>query len=144
MIRDSQTMLAIAQAITATAVSEHVFDAGANGIDLGAGNAVPFTVHANAAFATCTSLQIQIIGSANADLSSPTVVEQSRVILLADLTADTKLWSGNIDSLGNKDRLRYWGFNFVVAGSNATAGTVTAQIGAQNYDHADFPSGFTV
>jgi hypothetical protein len=75
-----------------------------------------------ATFTGGTSMQVQVITSAAAALSSPTVLCESAVIALASLVAGYQF---RIAGIPAGSAQRYLGFNYVVVGTMAT-GTVTA------------------
>lgn len=85
---DKQSEVSYNQAVTATAVSENSIDLGvpgtptyANGAvkqDMGAGTAIPLEATVTEDFATLTSLQVQVVTSDNADLSSYEVAVETK------------------------------------------------------------------
>lgn len=75
------------------------------------------------AFAGGTSLQAQLISSANSNLSSPTVLASGPVVALAALTAGASLLDVPMPDVGD----RYLGFQYVTLGT-MSAGAVTAGI----------------
>jgi len=75
------------------------------------------------AFAGGTSLQVNLIQSANSDLSSPDVLASGAVTAEASLTAGAKL----LDVPMPDTTKRYLGFQYVTVGTH-TAGKVTAGI----------------
>lgn len=88
MMTDALLQLSSAQAVTSTAVSTNVIDLLQNR-DLAGGDALSaiFTVDATATAAGAATVTFQIISSAAANLSSPTVLVQSAPIPKADLVA---------------------------------------------------------
>lgn len=113
------------QAITADAYSTDTIDLG-TARDIGEGRQLymVFTVIAN--FNTLTSLDLQVVASANANLSSHVVLNQTNV-LLAGLVAGRQYVvpiPPQIASLG----LRYLGARYDVQGTNPTTGSVLAQV----------------
>jgi hypothetical protein len=143
MIFSKQTKLSDDQAVTATALSTNVIDLGLTGTpygavaalsaDVGKGTAIPFLVQVTTAFATLTSLVVSIEVSANADMSSPTVVAQTGVLPAAVLVAGKQI---SIQVLPNDVDKRYLAVRYTVAGSNATAGNVTAGITMGNQNNS--------
>jgi hypothetical protein len=136
MIFDKQSLFSDAQAITATAVSTNVIDQGATGTpiggsvalarDLGAGGPVPIRIQVTEAFATLTSLTVSIQTSDAEDFGSGVVtVGSTAAIAAADLIAG-KVFSLQYVPQGTDKR--YVRLNYTVAGSDATAGKVTAGI----------------
>jgi hypothetical protein len=71
-------------------------------------------------------VQAQIITSANANLSAPTVVASGPVVLLASAVAGAELLDMGIPGTAQ----RYLGVQYVLAGT-ATLGTVTAHVVAE-------------
>lgn len=134
MIFSAQQLFSDDQAVTATAISENVIDLGvaeapygaqaALHQDVGKGTPVPILAQVTEDFATLTSLTVTIEASANADLSSSTVLS-SQTILAADLVAGTQMF---VQVLPTGADQRYLGLRYTVAGTNATAGTITAGI----------------
>lgn len=130
------------QAITADAYSTDTIDLGtARDIGMGAQLYMVFTVVT--AFNTLTSLDLQVVISANANLSSHTVLAQTNV-LLAGLTAGSQYVVSippQIASLG----ARYLGARYDVQGTNPTTGSILAQIVEDVQDGRKFyASGFSV
>lgn len=133
MIFDAQNTFSDQQAVTATAVSANTIDLGVPGTlpwrggtfhnDLGRGEDVEISVTCTQTFLTCTSVQVQLVTSASADLSSPTVIDQTDAILVASLVAGYKWRLGKVPPGITQ---RYLGLKYVVAGSAATAGKITA------------------
>ena len=80
-------------------------------------------VVATTAFAGGTSLKVQLVQSANSDLSSPDVLTDGGVIAEANLTAGAVL----LDVPLPDTTKRYLGFQFVTVGTH-TAGAVTGGI----------------
>lgn len=134
MIFSAQQRFSDQQAITATAISENVIDLGATGTvhgaaaalarDIGPGTKIPLLVQVTEDFNTLTSLTVSIESSANADLSSSSVAA-SQTIALADLVAGKQI---SLDCLPNQITGRYLGIRYTVAGTDPTAGKVTAGI----------------
>ena len=133
MIFDKQSLLSDAQAITATAVSTNVIDLQAMGTvprqgaaltrDEFAGDCVPFLAQVVQDFATLTSLTITLESSDNSDLSSSVVHATSGAIPAASLKAGYR-W--NLAEMPEGVSKRYLGLRYTVAGSDATAGKITA------------------
>ena len=131
MIFSAQQLFSDDQAITTSADSTNVIDTGVRGTpydaaaalngDIGDGNYVPILVQVTTAFATLTSLTINISTGATTALGT-TIASQT--IAAADLVAGKQI---NIQVLPNDITERYLGIEYVVTGSDATAGAVTAR-----------------
>lgn len=135
MIFSAQQLLSDDQAVTATAISENVIDLGtaatpyggaaALNQDIGKGAPVPFLAQVTEDFATLTSLTISLETADNAALSSGAVKLAEQTIAAADLVAGKQV---ALQFLPNGVNKQYLGLRYTVAGSNATAGKITAGI----------------
>jgi hypothetical protein len=117
MFLDKQNQLSDSQALTATAVSSNTFDSGSagNDISIGDGLALAVNVEVAADFTTTDeTYELQIIQSANADLSSPDVLA-SRVIAASLLKAGSNHYLGLPP--GSKTK-RYLGARYVLGGTS--------------------------
>jgi hypothetical protein len=130
MFLDRQNRVSNAQAVTATAVSTDTIDLGI-ARDIGVKESLKWVVTVDESFATATSVEIQAVSSANADLSSHNVLMSTGAIVIAQLTAgrhpiviDMPRSLATTLPVGQ----RYIGLRYVVAGSNATAGKFTAAL----------------
>jgi hypothetical protein len=141
MITDALLRVSDAQAVTVTAVSTNTVDLG-TARDIGAGENLFMTFSVGTAFAGGTSTDFQVIGSASANLSSPTVLGSSGPVLTAGLTAGKRV-AVRVNPLIGSNGLRYFGANYVVVGTNS-AGTVTADVVHGVQDQKSYASGFTV
>jgi hypothetical protein len=138
MILNAQELFSNDQAITATALSTNVIDLGlpqtpyggkkAVNRDIGKGTPIPILIQVTSDFATLTSLAITIEVSANVDMSS-SVVLSSQTIAVAALKKGKKT---SVQVVPNDADRRYMAIRYTVAGSNATAGTITAGISMGN------------
>ena len=137
MITDALLRVSAAQAVTTTAVSTDTVDLG-SARDIGAGENLYMNFTVGTAFAGGTSTEFQVIGSASADLSSPTGLGSST----AGLTAG-KRTAVRVNPAIGSNGLRYFGARYVVVGTN-TAGTVTADVVHGVQDNKSYASGFTV
>ena len=130
------------QAITADAYSTDTIDL-SQARDIGEGETLYMVFTVVTAFNTLTSLDLEVVASANANLSSHTVLAETNV-LLAGLTAGNQYVVAippRIASLG----LRYLGARYDVNGTDPTTGSILAQIVHGIQDGRKFyPSGFTV
>jgi len=130
------------QAITADAVSTNTIDLG-TARDIGEGSDLYMVFTVVTSFNTLTSLDLEVVISANDNLSSHTVLAETNV-LLAGLTAGKQYVVAlppQIASLG----LQYLGARYDVNGSNPTTGSILAEIVHNIQDGRKFyASGFTV
>lgn len=135
MIFSAQQLFSNDQVVTATAISTNVIDIGVRGTpydaaaalhgDIGKGAKIPLLIQVTTTFATLTSLTFTIETSANADLSSSTVLYSSGAVAAASLVRGYQL---PVDVLPKGATGRYLGIRYTVGGSNATAGAITAGI----------------
>lgn len=124
------------QAVTATAISTNVMQLNETGIvygesaqltrELGPGVEIPLLIQVTEDFATLTSLTITLETADNAALSSGAVVLfSSGAIAAADLVAGKRI---NVRVFPDGEIKDFLGVRYTVAGSNATAGKVTAAL----------------
>lgn len=143
MITDDLLRLSTAQAVTASAVSENTIDLGVTR-DIGEGKPLYMHFNIDANFATATSVNFEIITSAAAALTSPTVISSSGTIVIALLIIGKSIVvpiPPQLASLGQ----RYLGARYVITGSSASAGKVTTDIVETVQDGEKFhASGFVV
>lgn len=121
---DAQNLFSDAQAITATAASTNIID-GEVARDLGPGQPMPLAIQVVEDFATLTSLTVTLQGDDNASFSSPSTLWTSPAVPAANLVAGYKF---GIEYWPSGTKERYYRLNYTVAGSNATAGKITAGI----------------
>jgi len=130
------------QAITADAVSTDTIDLG-TARDIGEGSDLFMVFTVVTAFDNLTSLDLEVVTSANANLSSHTVLAETNV-LLAGLTAGKQYVVAlppQIASLGQ----RYLGARYDVTGTAPTTGSILAEIVHNIQDGRKFyASGFSV
>ena len=138
MIFDKQTQFSAAQAVTASAASTNVIDLKAAGIPYGDDAAlsrdqgmhsIPLRIQVVEAFATLTSLKVAVQVDDNSSFSSATTVLETEAIAAASLTAG---YVFNIDRFPLKTNERYVRLYYTVAGSDATAGKITAGVVVAN------------
>lgn len=137
MIYDTQTRFSNAQAVTATAASTNSIDLLAAGIpyghtaavtrDLGvnSGEGAALDIRVVTAFATLTSLKVSVETDDNSAFSSATTILETEAIPAASLVAG---YVFNIDRIPFRTRERHIRLKYTVAGSDATAGAITAGI----------------
>lgn len=149
MITDALLQLSAAQAVTVTAVSTNTIDLG-QARDIGSGEhlEIDVTVDQTATAAGAATVTIQVISSAAANLSSPTIIEQTDAIPIANLAAGRKPIRLEINPqvlnalpIGQ----RYLGLQYTIGTGPLTGGQFTANIVRDGQDVGKhYPSGFTV
>lgn len=138
MMFDKETLLSNAQApTTGTTVSTNSYDLGAAGTVPGLGGTVPYDVGKGKMVevdvqvtTTCTSggsntTKAQLITSASADLSTPTVIASSEAIAVATLIAGYRF---RLRGITQGVTQRYLGVQYVIATADLTAGAFTAGV----------------
>lgn len=125
MITDAQLRFSDAQAITVTANSTNVIDLTTNA-DIARGAPLRFQCEVTTAFTAggAATLQVQLVTSAAAALTSPTVLRDTGALAVAGLTAGLIIFDGVIP----RTALRYIGVIYTVATGPMTAGAVFAGI----------------
>jgi len=135
MITDAQTRFSSAQAVTTgTQYSTNTYDMGV-ARDIGRGGDLRVICTIDTTFTGGTSLQVNLVESANSDLSSPTVLLTGAVTAEASLTAGTKLMDKTLPGTTK----RYVGFQFVTVGTH-TAGAVSGGIVIDTDSGTYFPA----
>lgn len=129
MIMDQQSLFSDSQAVTASANSTNVIDTLPSGgpntkSGIGDGQDISLFALVGQAFATLTSLNIQLVSADDAGLTTNAIVHfDSGAVPLASLVAKARVVG--LDLPYGKYR-RFVGLKYVVTGSAATAGTITA------------------
>jgi len=142
MITDKLLRVSEDQAITTTAFSTDTIDLSV-ARDVGEGTALYMNFAVTTALANGTSVKFEVVSSANANLSSPTVIGSSDAVLTAALTAGKNVVVRINPQIASKGQ-RYLGARYTVAGT-FNAGKITADVvetigDGQKY----YASGFTV
>lgn len=133
MILDRENLFSKDQAVTASAASTDVIDTG-SARNLGVGQPLGVTFQVTEDFATLTSLTVQFQTSAAENFGSSTTLF-SVVIAVADLKEGYKMPPIYVP----RGTQRYVRLNYVVGGSNATAGKVTAGLVLDQTDWQAYP-----
>lgn len=145
MIQDRENTVSINQAVTATAVSTDTIDLGTSSParDIGAGEPIEVNVQVGTLFETANSatLQVQVITSANANLSSETVLLQTSALAASALTAGARILQAHIPAGVAQ---RYLGLRYVVGTGSFSAGTVTGGFNLDRPEHRAYASGLRV
>ena len=142
MITDALLRVSEDQALTTTAFSTNTIDLSV-ARDVGEGTALYMNFAVTTALANGTSVQFEVVSSANANLGTPTVIGSSDAILTAALTAGKNVVVRINPDIAGKGQ-RYLGARYTIAGT-FNAGKVTADVvetigDGQKY----YASGFTV
>jgi len=142
MITDALLRVSEDQAITSTAFSTNTIDLSV-ARDVGEGTALYMNFAVTTALANGTSVKFEVVSSANANLSSPTVIGSSDAVVTASLTAGKNVVVRINPDIAGKGQ-RYLGARYTVAGT-FNAGKITADVvetigDGQKY----YASGFTV
>ena len=125
MIFDNTNKFSSSQAVTVTAASTNVIDLGVSGRDIGLGELVPLWIGVDADFATLTSLTVSVQTDDAENFGSAVTVVSTGAVAVADLVNGYQFAIANIP---NNVLGRYIRLNYTVAGTTATAGSVTAGI----------------
>ena len=142
MITDKLLRVSEDQAITTTAFSTNTIDLSV-ARDVGEGTALYMNFAVTTALANGTSVKFEVVSSANANLSSPTVIGSSDAVLTAALTLGKNVVVRLNPEIAGKGQ-RYLGARYTIAGT-FNAGKVTADIVETIGDGRKFyASGFTV
>lgn len=142
MITDKLLRVSENQAVTVTAVSTDTIDLKV-ARDMGEGHNLFMNFAVTAALTGGTSVKFEVISSANANLSSPTVIGSSDAIVTADLTAGKNVAVAINPQIASNGQ-QYLGARYTVSGTYS-AGTVTADIVETVQDGQKYyASGFSV
>ncbi len=142
MITDKLLRVSEDQALTTTAVSTNTIDLSV-ARDMGEGQELFMNFAVTAALTGGTSVKFEVIQSASADLSSPTVIGSTDAVVSASLVAGYNTAVRVNPQIGSKGQ-RYIGARYTISGTYS-AGTVTADVVASIQDGKKFyASGFTV
>lgn len=142
MITDKLLRVSEDQALTTTAVSTNTIDLSI-ARDMGEGHNLFMNFAVTTALAGGTSVKFEVISSASADLSSPTVIGSSDAVVSASLVAGYNTAVRINPQIASKGQ-RYLGARYTIVGTY-TSGAVTADVVETVQDGKKFyASGFTV
>jgi hypothetical protein len=135
MIISNLDLFSDGQAITASAASTNTLDLGDAGrvvgeaadltYDLGKGSPIGIRIQVTEAFATLTSLKVAVQTDAADSFGTAATPIESEAIAAADLVAG---YVFGIEHFPLRTNERYVRLYYTVAGSNATAGKITAWV----------------
>lgn len=141
-MKDALAQFSNGQAITASAMSTNYLNLGsprtapgapaAQKRDIGGGNSQPVVIEVTEAFATLTSLTANLQVSDTAAFTVAKTVATTGPIPLADLTVGKKLPISMVPQGADGQYMR---LSYVVAGTAATAGAITAGLTFGDYAH---------
>jgi len=132
MIFDSTNKFSAEQAVTDSAASTNVIDLGVSLRNVGVGQAVPVHIEVTEDFATLTSLQVIVQTDDAENFSGAVDVIQTAAIPVATLKAG---YTFNLNVLTDGIEGRYLRLSYVVVGTTATTGAITAGITAGNQNN---------
>lgn len=142
MITDKNLRVSTDQALTTTAVSADTIDLSV-ARDIGEGKDLYMNFAVTTALTGGTSVKFEVVQSASADLSSPTVIGSTDAVAAASLVAGYNTAVRINPQIGGKGQ-RYIGARYTIVGT-FSAGAVTADIVETVQDGKKFyASGFTV
>ena len=142
MITDKLLRVSEDQAVTSTAVSTDTIDL-VVARDMGEGTPLYMNFAVTTAMTGGTSIKFEVITSANANLSSPTVIGSSDAITTANLTLGKNVVVRLNPEIAGKGQ-RYLGARYTVSGTY-NGGKITADIVETIGDGRKYyASGFTV
>ena len=142
MITDKLLRVSTDQALTTTAVSTDTIDLSI-ARDMGEGESLYMNFAVTTALAGGTSVKFEVVSSAAADLSSPTVIGSSDAIVTASLVAGYNTAVRINPQIASKGQ-QYLGARYTISGTY-TSGKVTADVVVNIQDGRKFyASGFTV
>jgi hypothetical protein len=142
MITDKLLRVSTDQALTTTAVSADTIDLSV-ARDIGEGEELYMNFAVTTALTGGTSVKFEVVQSASADLSSPTVIGSTDAVAAASLVAGYNTAVRINPQIGGKGQ-RYIGARYTIVGT-FSAGAVTADVVKNIQDGKKFyASGFTV
>jgi hypothetical protein len=143
MIIDKLLQVSTSQVVTVTAVSTDTIDL-SQAKDIGEGENLYFNFNVEAAPTTPTSVEFQVITSASAALSTPTIIGTSGAIAIASLPINTNVIV-RLNARAGSTGQRYLGVQYTIVGTTTTSGTYSSAITHDLQDGKKFyASGFSV
>jgi hypothetical protein len=133
MITDRELWVSQQQALTTGTQYSNSYDLGL-ARDMGLGTAVRAVVNVSTTFTGGTNETVNLVQSANTDLSSPDILLAVGPTLEAGLTAGTRI----VDVVVPRTTKRYVGFQYVASGTH-TAGAVDGLFVLNNTSPDSFP-----
>lgn len=125
MLLDKEALFSDKQAITQSAASTDVIHTAKGKIkEIAFGRPMPLIIQVEEDFATCTSVKVGVQTATDAAFTNPVTLAETAAIPVASLKAGYR-FPINYMPKGN---LGYTRLYYTVAGSNATAGKITAGI----------------
>ena len=142
MILDSSLQLALAQAVTATALSANVLDIG-SARNIGAGQDLYLYIQTNtgATAAGNATINFQLQTSLSNTMAAPVTVLDSGAVPIASLGVNSCL---KLKIPSSTAYLEFLALNFLVTTGPLTAGAFSATIAANVDDTTVYPSGFNI
>lgn len=142
MITDKLLRVSEDQAVTTTAFSTDTIDLKI-ARDMGEGHNLFMNFAVTTAMVGGTSIKFEVVSSANANLSSPTVIGSSDAVVTASLTAGKNVAVAINPQIASNGE-RYLGARYTVSGTYS-AGAITSDIVETVQDGQKYyASGFTV
>lgn len=129
MITDAQNTLSASQTVTTSAVSGNTIDLSqARDVGIGQDLFIVVNVEQTVTAAGAATVNFQVVTSAAAALSSPTILGQTDAIPKASLVAGTQIVIPVPQTLINKTGQRYFGLQYTVGTGPLTAGIFSAYV----------------
>ncbi|WP_301101090.1 Bbp16 family capsid cement protein [Propionivibrio sp.] len=122
MMTDALNQLSTAQAVTTTALSTNSIDLGPQPANAGDPLVALITVDATATAAGAATVTFQVVSSASANLSTPTVLAQTDAIGKAELAAGRRPIGLEFNFRNLTAGHRYLGLQYLVGTGPLTAG----------------------
>jgi hypothetical protein len=138
--QDNQNTYSQDQAVTASAASTHVFDAGAAGRDIGHGRDLDLVVLCTESVASGGASTVQFHLEDSADNSAFATVVETPAIAKAALVAGTEVLRIRLPS----GLRRYTRLYYTVTTADLTAGKFTAFLALERQANSTYPRGYSI